>query len=135
MSFGRGVLIYALTVPVFFAIDLIWLGLVARGLYRRQLGDLMADSPNWPVAVLFYLLYIVGIVVFAIIPGWRDGSMVHALGMGALFGFLAYATYDLTNLATLRDWPATLAVVDITWGTVLTGITATIGYHIARWLA
>ncbi len=135
MSFSKAILVYALTVPVFFAIDLIWLGVVARGLYRRQLGGLMADSPNWPVAVLFYLLYIVGIVVFAIIPGWREASMVHALGMGALFGFLAYATYDLTNLATLRDWPAMLAVVDITWGTVLTGTTATIGYHIARRLA
>jgi uncharacterized membrane protein len=126
------VLLYLATVPVFFAIDLVWLGLVARDFYRDQLGPLMADQILWPVAILFYLLFIAGLIIFAVAPALERGGRTRALVLGAAFAFFAYATYDLTNLATLRDWPATLAVVDIAWGTVLGGTVATVSFLIGR---
>lgn len=126
----RWVLLYGATVPVFFAIDLLWLGLIARDFYRSQLGSLMADQIVWPVAILFYLLFIAGLIVFAVAPALEGGDWTRALLLGAAFGFFAYATYDLTNLATLRDWPATLTVVDIAWGAVLGGTVATASFLI-----
>lgn len=128
------VYLYLLTVPVFFAIDMIWLGTVARGFYRDNLGELMAPSVNWPVAIAFYLLYIVGILALSVVPAAREGSYVQALWTGALLGLVAYATYDLTNLATTRGWPANVAFVDMIWGAVLTGAVASASYYIARWL-
>ena len=124
------ILLYLATVPVFFAIDLVWLGLIARDFYRTQLGSLMADQIVWPVAILFYLLFIAGLIIFAVSPALEARDWTKALIMGAAFGFFAYATYDLTNLATLRDWPATLTVVDIAWGTVLGGTVATASFVI-----
>jgi uncharacterized membrane protein len=124
------VLLYLATVPVFFAIDLVWLGVVAREFYRNQLGSLMADQIVWPVAILFYLLFIAGLIIFAVAPAIEAGSWTRALVLGAAFGFFAYATYDLTNLATLRDWPPLLTLVDITWGTVLGGTVATASFLI-----
>lgn len=126
----RWALLYGATVPVFFAIDLLWLGLIARDFYRSQLGSLMADQIVWPVAILFYLLFIAGLIVFAVAPALEGGDWTRALLLGAAFGFFAYATYDLTNLATLRDWPATLTVVDIAWGAVLGGTVATASFLI-----
>ena len=124
---------YLLTALVFFAIDLVWLGLVARGLYQRLLGHLLGDV-NWIAAVVFYLLFIVGIFIFAITPAVARDSAGHALLMGALFGFFTYATYDLTNLATLEGWPVSMVFIDIAWGAVLTGAVAFAGYHIMSWL-
>jgi len=115
------------TLIAFFAIDMLWLGLIARKFYANQLGSLMADSPNWFVAILFYTIYIVGIVFFAVRPALDADQVFKATLYGALFGFFCYATYDLTNLATLRDWPAKMVVVDILWGIVLTGSCATFG--------
>ena len=112
------VVLYLATVPVFFVIDLVWLGVIARDFYRDQLGPLMADQIVWPVAILFYLLFIAGLIFFAVVPAIEARSWTRALVLGAAFGFFAYATYDLTNLATLRDWPPLLTVVDIAWGTV-----------------
>jgi len=128
----RYILLYAATVPVFFLIDLLWLGVVARGFYRSQLGSLMADPIVWPVAILFYLLFIAGLIFFAVLPALDAGTWTRALLLGAAFGFFAYMTYDLTNLATLRDWPVTLTVVDIAWGTVLGATVATASFFIGQ---
>lgn len=105
-------------------VDGIWLGVVARGLYRRQLGFLMAERPNWIAAVAFYLLYVLGVTVFAVLPAVDAQAVGEAAWRGALFGLVAYATYDLTNAATLRDWPGTITLVDMAWGTVLTTLVA-----------
>lgn len=126
--------LYLLTTVVFFAIDMVWLGVVANRFYQNQLGPMLRTPPDWLVAAGFYLFYIVGIIVFAILPGAEKGVLVEAIWRGALFGALAYATYDLTNLATLEGWPWQVAVVDIVWGAVLTGSVSAAGYAIARWL-
>ena len=111
--------LYFIALPIFFAMDMIWLGVVAKNFYSRQIGFLMTSNVNWLAAVLFYLLFIAGLVVFVIAPAVEKGSWVQALRFGALFGLITYATYDLTNLATLKDWPLALTVVDLTWGAVL----------------
>jgi len=121
----RFITLWLVTVPVFLLIDLVWLGVVARDFYRSQLGSLMADPIVWWAAILFYLLFIGGIILFAVLPAIDAGSWTRALLLGAAFGFFAYITYDLTNLATIRGWPVTLAVVDIAWGTVLCATVAT----------
>jgi uncharacterized membrane protein len=117
------------------ALDLVWLATMVPRLYRPALGDMLADPPNLPVAAVFYLLYVVGIVVFAAMPAVASGSWMHALGAGALLGLVAYGTYDFTNLSTLRNWPITLSLIDVVWGTVLTAVSASAGYGFARWLA
>jgi uncharacterized membrane protein len=128
------VLSYVLTSLVFFAIDLTWLGLVAKKFYWEQLGGLLKENVNWAAAITFYLIYIVGIFIFSILPAVENDSVKHAVFYGALFGFFAYATYDLTNLATLKDWPLKVVLVDIVWGIVLTGAVSTAGFYITRWL-
>ncbi|RME32920.1 MAG: DUF2177 family protein [Deltaproteobacteria bacterium] len=126
--------LYLLTVPVFFAIDLLWLGVIARNLYQKNLAHLLSPEVNWPAAFCFYLVYIAGILIFAVRPALSAGSLSHALVWGALFGFFTYATYDLTNLATLRDWPLKVVFIDILWGTVLCTLVASASYGIGRWL-
>lgn len=118
---------YISTLIAFFALDMLWLGIIARKFYANQLGSLMADNPNWLVAIIFYAMYIAGIVFFAIRPAIEAEQVLKATLYGALFGFFCYATYDLTNLATLRDWPAKMVFVDILWGIILTGSCATVG--------
>ncbi len=132
MSAGRVVATYLGMTVVFFAVDMLWLGVVARGFYRRQLGALLADSVNWTAAIVFYLMYLGGILLFAVLPALEKGSLGTAALLGFLFGVVAYATYDLTNLATLRGFPVVVAVVDIFWGGVLTTAVATAGFALAR---
>ncbi len=120
------------TAITFFAIDLVWLGMVAKSFYRDRIGALMLDQINISAAVIFYLVYVVGIVIFAVAPALQSGSWTTALVFGALFGFFAYATYDMTNLATLRGWPLEVVVVDVLWGTVITGASATVGFLVTR---
>ena len=127
----KTVMLYLGTVVVFFAIDLVWLNIVAKDFYRARLGGLLLDQFNLPVGLAFYLLYIVGILVFAVLPGVEKGSLVEALWRGALLGLVAYGTYDLTNLSTLKDWSPVLTVVDMVWGTVLTGSVASASWWIA----
>lgn len=134
MSFAFYVKLYLLTFVAFLAIDGLWLGFVARNLYRKYLGFLMTPNTVWAAAVLFYLLYIVGVLVFAVLPGLDAGSIGKAALLGALFGLIAYATYDLTNLATIKDWPVLVTVIDLIWGTALSAAVATIGYLIGKWL-
>lgn len=126
--------LYLLTIPVFFAIDLIWLGVVAKNLYQNNLSHLLSPAVNWPAALAFYFMYIAGIILFAVKPGLDAQSLGKAAIWGALFGFFTYATYDLTNLATLRDWPLKVVVVDIAWGTLLCTLVASGSYLIGRWL-
>lgn len=125
---------YLLTTVVFFAIDLLWLGVIAKGWYSKYLGNLLSDQVNWTAAIIFYLLFIVGIFIFAILPAVDKASLSKAIVMGALFGFFTYATYDLTNLATLKGWPLTIVLIDITWGVVLTATVSAAGYTITRWI-
>jgi uncharacterized membrane protein len=111
--------LYFIALPVFFAIDMIWLGLVAKDFYRNQIGFLLKENVNWVAAISFYLLFIVGVVFFVVMPALEKGSWMYALLVGALFGFITYATYDLTNLATTKDWPLLVTLVDLAWGAVL----------------
>jgi uncharacterized membrane protein len=126
--------LYLLTIPVFFAIDLLWLGVVAKNFYQDKLAHLLSPDVNWPAALLFYFMYIVGIILFAVKPGLDAGSLAKAALWGALFGFFTYATYDLTNLATLRQWPIKVVVVDVLWGTLLCTLVASGSFLIGRWL-
>jgi len=123
--------LFLIALPVFFVIDMIWLVLVAKKFYNRHLGFLMRPDINWYAAGLFYLLFIAGLVVFVISPAVEKHSLLHALLYGALFGLITYATYDLTNLATLRDWPMLVTVVDLLWGMVLSASVSFITYLIA----
>jgi len=123
--------LYAIALPVFFAIDMTWLGLVAKNFYKNQIGFLMTPNINWVAAITFYLLFIVGLVVFVITPAVEKGSWMYALLFGALFGLITYATYDLTNLATLKDWPLLVTIVDMAWGAVLAASVSVVTYFIA----
>jgi uncharacterized membrane protein len=110
---------YFVALGIFLALDMAWLGFAAKGFYARSMSPVVEMAVNWPAAILFYTLYVVGIVLFALRPALAAGSAGSAALWGALFGFFTYATYDLTNLATVKDWPATLVFVDILWGTFL----------------
>ncbi len=123
---------YALTLIVFLALDFLWLGLVARGFYAAQLGSLMRDNINFLAAGGFYLAYVAGIVYFAVAPALAEGSWRKAAVNGALLGLLAYGTYDMTNLATLRNWPVAVSLVDMVWGGVITGLAALLGFALTR---
>jgi uncharacterized membrane protein len=126
--------LYALTVPIFFVVDILWLGVVAKGFYRRKLDFILSPQVNWPAAIIFYLIYIVGILFFAVRPAVKSDSWGQAAILGALFGFFTYATYDLTNLATIKNWPLVIVVVDILWGACLCTLTAVLSFAISRWL-
>ena len=127
------VILYIASAVVFFAADFVWLSTMGDRLYRPVLGDMMLDKPNLPVAAGFYMLYLVGLVVLVTAPA--NGDIFKALWMGALFGFVAYGTYDLTNLATLRNFTPTLVAIDMAWGTVLTGVSAAAGVWISKFFA
>lgn len=123
--------LYLIALPVFFLIDMVWLGAVARNFYQKQIGHLMRPDVLWGPAILFYLLFVVGLVVFVIAPALDKKSFTHALFYGALFGLLSYATYDLTNLATLKNWPVLVTVVDLLWGTTLGALVSVLSFFIA----
>ncbi|QIB36142.1 DUF2177 family protein [Ancylobacter pratisalsi] len=123
---------YLATGLVMLAIDAVWLGLMTSRLYRPRLGDMLAETPNLAPAVLFYLIYVGGIVVFAVQPALASGRWTTALLFGALLGLVAYSTYDLTNQATLRQWSTLVTAADMIWGTVLTGVSATAGMLITQ---
>jgi uncharacterized membrane protein len=134
MTFKEMILLYFITLVVFFVIDMVWLGVVAKGFYRRHLGAFMTPKVNWAAAMLFYLLFIVGLLVFVVRPALAAGVPLQALFYGALLGLISYATYDFTNLATLRDWPLVITVVDLVWGTVLGGVVSYISALLGRTL-
>lgn len=124
--------LYAIAFLVFFLTDMVWLGLVAKNFYAQHLGFLMRPDVNWGAALLFYALFIVGLVVFIIAPALEKHSWMHALALGALFGLITYATYDLTNLATIKNWPLIVTVVDLIWGMVLSAFVSVVSYFIAQ---
>lgn len=123
--------LYAIVLPIFFALDMVWLGVISKKFYAAQLGFLMKPNINWVAAISFYLLFIAGLIVFVISPALGKHSWMHAALLGALFGLVTYATYDLTNLATMKDWPLLVTFVDLAWGAVLSASVATISYFIA----
>lgn len=128
MNLISSIKLYLIMVPVFFAVDIVWLGLISKNFYQKHLGYLMAPSVNWPPAVIFYLLYIAGILFFAVIPAFEKQSLLKAVGAGAFLGLVAYATYDLTNYATIRDWPFIVVAVDLAWGMTCSAIVSVAGY-------
>ena len=113
-------------------LDALWLGVVSREFYKARLGQLLLDRPNWPVAILFYLIHTAGVVVFALPPSLTSGAWLWAVLYGALFGFCVYAAYDLTNLATLRGWPLAVSLVDLGWGAVVTAAACLMAFLAAR---
>ncbi len=132
--FRKILISYLLTAIVFFAIDMVWLGLVAKNIYRKYLGVLLSDKVNWSAAIIFYLIFIVGIFIFVIIPSIEKQSAANALFLGAFFGFITYATYDLTNYATLKGFPLNIVFIDLAWGSVLTAIVSLAGFYITKYI-
>ena len=126
--------LYLITFVIFLAIDFIWLNFVAKNLYATRIGHLLAEKPNLIPALIFYLIFVVGIITFAIIPGYEAKNILKTILLGALFGFLAYSTYDLTNFATMKNWPLSVTIIDIIWGTSVSLITSVAGYYIATLL-
>lgn len=133
MNASRLLAVYGITLSAFLALDALWLGVVARALYRRELGFLLAEEVRWGAALLFYLLYVAGIVTVVVLPN-QGATLLRTAVIGGVFGLAAYAAYDLTNLATVARWPVLVTVVDMVWGTVLTAATALAGGLAVRWL-
>jgi len=132
MNLTKIIISYILTSIVFFAIDMLWLGVIAKNMYNKYLGALLRDQVNWTAAIIFYLLFIAGIFIFAIYPSVRKDSVISAVTLGALFGIFTYATYDLTNLATLKNWPVQIVFIDIAWGAFLTATVSLAGFYIVK---
>lgn len=131
MNIQLFVVLYLISVPIFFIIDMLWLGIFAKDFYQSKLGHLLGEV-QWGPAILFYLLFLLGLTYFATYPATVASSMTMAITLGAAFGFFTYMTYDLTNLATLKDWPLSIVLVDIVWGTVLGAVVATGVYFIKQ---
>lgn len=122
--------LYLITFPIMVAIDALWLAVISKGFYQKQIGFLMSKNPNWIAAIIFYLLYAVGLVIFVITPSLEKG-WVYAILAGALFGLICYGTYDLTNLTTIKNWPVIVTIIDMIWGSVFSGSVSLIVYLIA----
>jgi len=123
--------LFAIALPVFFALDIVWIGFLAKDFYRAQIGALLKPDVNWTPAIIFYLIFIAGLIVFVITPAMEKGSWTHALLFGALFGLVCYATYDLTNLALAKDWPLLVTIVDLAWGAMVSASVSVLTYFIA----
>jgi uncharacterized membrane protein len=126
--------LYVATLVTFLAIDILWLGLIARQFYAKYLGYLMSAKPLWWVAVLFYLLFVAGVLVFVVLPGLHMDSVKRVLLYGAFFGLVTYGTYDLTNLALIKEWPWIVTAVDMCWGAILAAIVSYVGSMIGKFL-
>ena len=123
--------VFLVALIIFFAVDMFWLGFVAKSFYTKQIGFLMKENINWTAALIFYTLFIAAVVLFVIQPAIDKKSLQHAILMGAAFGFITYATYDLTNLATLKDWPLLVTIVDLCWGAFLAASVSALTYLIS----
>lgn len=126
--------LYLIALPIFSVIDLLWIGVIAKNFYKEQIGHLMTPEIRWGAALLFYLLYLFGLVIFAILPSFKESSWSQALLYGALLGIVSYATYDLTNLATLTKWPVKMVYYDLIWGTLVSGVVSLSTYGIGKML-
>lgn len=134
MTIASWSLTYLAALVAFLVVDLTWLGVIAQPLYQRHMGPIMLDSPRWGVALVFYAVYVAGLLFFAVNPVLQaadGGSVLRVMAMGAAFGFVTYATFDLTTLSVIRGYNGTIAVIDMVWGTVLGSIVATVGYAVA----
>lgn len=125
---------YLLSLPVIFVFDMLWLGVFAKDYYARLMSPVVEIKFYWPAVIAFYLIYIIGIFIFAVYPGVVEKNLLKTLGYAALFGFFCYMTYDLTNLATVKNWPLQLVFVDIIWGVILSTFTALVAYKIYFWI-
>ncbi len=123
--------LYFITLPILLAIDMVWLGLVAKGFYAEKIGYLMKSEISWLPAILFYIMFAVAIVFFVLVPN-MSASWVRVLLTGAFLGFVAYGAYDLTNHATIREWPLAMTLVDMIWGAVLSGVTSLLTFLVAK---
>lgn len=132
MSLKSVTISYLLTFIVFLMIDMLWLGVIAKNVYQKYLGDFLTDNVKWTAAFIFYFIFVVGISIFVIYPSVNKGSVWNAILMGALFGFFTYSTYDLTNLATLKGWPIPIVIIDIIWGSVLSSLVSLSGFYIVK---
>jgi uncharacterized membrane protein len=128
------VYLYLITTVVFLAIDFVWLSTATSRIYKPYLGDLLAERPNLPVAAAFYVVYVVGVIALAVVPALNEGNVWGAVWRAAIFGALAYGTYDLTNLATIKGWAWQVSVIDIVWGTTLNSVVAASSYYAGVWL-
>ncbi len=133
MTAGYYVKLYITTLIAYVVLDMAWVGVIAHSFYQNYLGFLMSSNINWIAIALFYLLFIVGLLVFVIIPGQQSGSLQNTLVLAAFFGLVTYATYDLTNLATLRDWPIMVTMVDLLWGMLACTLVSYISFSISKW--
>ena len=127
----RYLYLYIITFVVFLAIDFIWLNFIAKNIYATKIGHLLAENPKLFPALIFYLVFIVGVIIFAVLPGYEAQNIWKTVMLGALFGLLTYSTYDLTNLATLKNWPISVTIIDLIWGTSISTVTSVAGYYIA----
>lgn len=131
MSFAK---LFFTSLIIFLILDFLWLGLIAKNIYTANLGYIMASEVRWGAAIAFYLTYIFGLVVFVILPSWQNAAIGTAVLYGALYGLVCYATYDLTNLATIKDWPIKIVIYDLAWGAFVTAldsyITVWLGIHL-----
>ena len=134
MTAGYYLKLYLATLVAFITLDLAWVGVIARPFYQGYLGYLFTSNINWVVVILFYLLFSIGLLVFVIIPGQQSGSLHNTLVLAAFFGLVAYATYDLINLATIKDWPVLVTLIDMTWGALLSTLVSYVGFTVGRWL-
>ena len=132
---SRYAIAYAGALVVLLALDFVWLGLLMRGFYKTELGEMLRDRPNIAAAALFYVVYVVGVVIFATAPAINSGNWTHALVMGGLFGFFAYFTYDMVNYATLKTYPLKVVLVDVGWGIFVSAAAATAGYFSVQWFS
>ncbi len=123
--------IYLTAISIFLLIDAFWLGFIAKRFYRKEIGFLLSSNVNWVAAGLFYILFVFGLVFFVIEPAIKGGAWIDALFSGSLFGLIAYATYDLTNLATIEGWPLKVTIIDLIWGVFIGGSVSTITYLVA----
>lgn len=131
-NFAMNYMTYPITLAVLLIIDSIWLTVIAKNTYAHALGAFMATDINWLAAILFYVLFSVGIVLFVVKPSLQQNSWLKSVQLGLLFGLICYATYDLTNLATIKNWPLSITIIDLIWGSCLTAITALISYSISK---
>ena len=135
MNLKIALISYGLTLIVFLIVDLVWLGIIAKNLYSKYLGEFMTDSINWTAAIIFYLIFVAGLLIFVIYPSVEKNSVTQVLILGALFGIITYSTYDLTNLATLKGWPIQIVIIDIIWGSVLSTIVSLSGYYVVKFVS
>lgn len=134
MNISTIITLWLIAVPVFVVVDLLWIGVVAKNFYFSKLGHLLGDV-NWYAAIIFYALFLFGLVLFVTYPAAQSGSVMRAFVYGALFGLVTYATYDLTNQATIKDWPLVVTVVDMVWGSVLGSVVSGVSVYLYRLFA